>query len=318
MNINPLTVYLTNKCTSKCFYCYRNILHVKEYKEVNVVSLKRFLTHLPNLNQIRLSGGEPSLYSELKGLVFFLNERNYFIDLLSNGSLVTLNGEIIDKISKVSLSLDSCDEKINNRHRGDGDAFERYHEALKYLHKINFKNIQVQITLGKSNFKQLEETLHHIIEVNGIKIIKISNIVFDEMEKSALFLADEDFAAIYETVQAVREKYHFAVSVQTSFLPQKSFLLLHDSLSSLNSYFINEHNDLYWSISEDSFFKIGNIKNSTFDEIAETLLQKKPVFEKYCDYVYSKIVESSVSYINPFEMIYQNQLIQPFLTNEKF
>ena len=276
VNLTPLTLYLTNKFSSKYFYYYRNKSLTAEHKEIEMDCLKRYLDNFSQLDRIRLSGDEPSLYSQIKELVSFLSEANILIEILSNGKLIYLDKELIKRFDKICLSLDSCDEAINNQNRVDNTAFNLYHNALLYLREIAFKNIQIPILLSKKNLKQFNETLRYIIEENKINKIKVTNIVTDTMEKSLPFLSDTDLSVAYKIVQSIREEYNYTVSIMTSFFPRQLFLFLHNDISFKKSFFINENNDLFWSISEDSYFKIGNIKYNKFIELEEYYKIKKP------------------------------------------
>ena len=105
----PLRIALTDYCNLKCFFCSNEgmDLSCKNLRHIDLESLKYLLklTKENGLNNLSLTGGEPSLYSNIDELLTFvksLNLKQTFFH--TNGTYLTK--ELIDKHLKY-LSINS-------------------------------------------------------------------------------------------------------------------------------------------------------------------------------------------------------------------
>ncbi|MDX2189721.1 MAG: GTP 3',8-cyclase MoaA [Bacteroidota bacterium] len=115
-----LRVSLLNTCNLECTYCVNDgvvgnkspQINTLEYNELFEI-IKRIHSIL-NLNTIRLTGGEPTLYKNIVPLINLLNTLEVEIKLTTNGFLLK---NLIQKlnqndISSINVSLDAIDEDV--------------------------------------------------------------------------------------------------------------------------------------------------------------------------------------------------------------
>lgn len=108
-----LRIVLTTKCNFMCRYCFAEGEENREFREVDIEKLKRILKISKEfgINKVKLTGGEPLLYSKIEELLKYCRDINMpYIDLTTNISM--LNKEKIKllnkyKVNALTLSLDT-------------------------------------------------------------------------------------------------------------------------------------------------------------------------------------------------------------------
>jgi len=106
-----ISLNLTNKCNFNCFYCL-NLNH----KESTKLNLKKILSVIKKYNpkEIVITGGEPTLVSNLSSIVKQLYKFTNDITILTNGSNLTKLYKL-PKETKLRISIDSLDLKYFKR-----------------------------------------------------------------------------------------------------------------------------------------------------------------------------------------------------------
>ena len=89
-DIYEFEIDLTGTCNLQCPICTRNYHHSNHLLKKNIRPLSDIIWQLdqfPNLNRIMLAGAvsEPTLYPNFLELIDYLNFRNIYIDLFTNG-----------------------------------------------------------------------------------------------------------------------------------------------------------------------------------------------------------------------------------------
>lgn len=154
-----LRIVLTTKCNFKCKYCFAEGEKDKENRVLDIEKLKPILKIAKEfgINKIKLTGGEPLLYSKIEELLKYCREIGIpYIDLTTNISM--LNKEKIGLLNKyrvnaLTLSLDTLEE-------------------AKFEYLSGFKN-----------FKLIENNLKNVIE-NFKGKLRVNCIIFDEKYNS--------------------------------------------------------------------------------------------------------------------------------------
>ncbi|HHY80395.1 MAG TPA: radical SAM protein [Thermoanaerobacter sp.] len=158
---NPLyiTWNITNKCNLNCFFCSAdsecnsNIGH----NELSDSDRKKIVEKIIKWGVLYVSiqGGEPTLCSDLIEIIERLVNNNIFTEIISNGT--GIDEEFCKKIKflndsmyRIKISLDSCDEEINDRQRGKG-SFKFATTALELFTIYNIPNVRVQSVLTNFN-----------------------------------------------------------------------------------------------------------------------------------------------------------------------
>jgi len=141
----PLRVAVTDYCNLDCFFCSNEgmSLSYKNKKHIDIEKLKYLIEILAKngLENITITGGEPSIYPHIENLLFFLKQfkfKNVFLH--TNG--VNLNRKLLNILStvcnKIGVSLYSTEYHIwHTLTRGDKNQFERLIYNLKMLSELS-------------------------------------------------------------------------------------------------------------------------------------------------------------------------------------
>lgn len=145
---------LTDKCNFKCPYCRGLKEHLGGNLDLNTAL--KIIDGLINdgLKNIRFSGGEPTLYPNLRTLIKHCKNRIERIAISTNGSadLKFYKYLIDDGVNDFSISLDSCCSSVGEKMNGGFKGWERTIENIIQLSKITYVTVGVVFT--KENIKQ--------------------------------------------------------------------------------------------------------------------------------------------------------------------
>tara|TARA_B110000211_G_C14088281_1_gene557698 strand:+ start:2751 stop:3812 length:1062 start_codon:yes stop_codon:yes gene_type:complete len=155
-----------NACNLRCKYCFTNSPkgdHAKEYLDIGAIG--RLADQADELGyfEFDLQGGELLLQPDkLFEVLEAIKPERFYMYLTTNGFY--LDEKIAKKlaeykVSRVSVSIDSMDEKIHDKIRGRKDSWRRAMEALKHVKNAGM-DPYLNITVGRYNantehFKQL-------------------------------------------------------------------------------------------------------------------------------------------------------------------
>lgn len=182
----PLEIYFdyTTKCNLKCTYCY-NKDYYNKYDTLQDSDIIKILTDLYELGimRIHLAGGEPLIYEDkLIKYVSFCNSHNMVLSMATNGTLINKsNSEFLlsNNLLSISVSLDSYDEKINDKLRGVG-SYKKAINGIKTLvetKKAINSNTDICIKpvfFPDISINEIENNILMAIEL-GVDKIKFSN-----------------------------------------------------------------------------------------------------------------------------------------------
>ena len=146
-----------NACNLRCKYCFTNSPkgdHVKEYLDIKAI--EKLANEADELGyfEFDLQGGElllqpDKLFEVLKAIkperfYLYLTTNGYYLDDKMAKKLAE------HKVSRVSVSIDSMDEKIHDEIRGRKDSWRRAMEGLEHVRK-NGMDPYLNITVGRYN-----------------------------------------------------------------------------------------------------------------------------------------------------------------------
>lgn len=144
-------VYLTNRCNLQCEMCSQYGENYKEFAcpDLPFSEWKKFFASISDVvpkPKIVLMGGEPLLYKNVDDVIEYLNECGFYIQIVTNGTLV---GNHLSAISKcknitVTLSIDGL-EKTHDRIRGVEGTFQKAIENIRKLNELKKKNPNIFI-----------------------------------------------------------------------------------------------------------------------------------------------------------------------------
>lgn len=181
------TVISTYRCNSKCAMCYVWQNPTSPREEVSLKTLEKVPFGIDNLN---ITGGEPTLRDDLAELVDLLYPRACKLEISSNGLHPERLETIIRKYPdvKVRFSLEGIGDS-NNRIRGEEDGFETKVRGLRRLKELGGTDLGFATVIQDDNVDDLmriyaltqemgvelaTSTLH-----NGFQFHKSNNLPYD-------------------------------------------------------------------------------------------------------------------------------------------
>lgn len=151
-----LTIISTFRCNSKCQMCYiwKNPTDPRE--EVSLETLSKLPGGFDNLN---VSGGEPTLRTDLHELIDIVYPKARITEISSNGLHPERLVPIIKKYPniKVRFSLEG-DEITNNTIRGEKDGYATKIEGLRQLQEAGGTDLGFAFVIQDENVSQLVKT----------------------------------------------------------------------------------------------------------------------------------------------------------------
>jgi len=176
-NHSPLArceVILTEDCNFNCPYCrkldpkYTDTMRLG--RAVNLISMWAER----NLSNIRFSGGEPTLYPNLKYLVRYAKLRGVKRIAISTNGTASLDiyKELIEVgVNDISFSLDACCALDGDKMSGTKGLWKKVAVNIKEVSKICYTT--AGIVFNESNIDSLESTLifAHSLGVHDIRVI---------------------------------------------------------------------------------------------------------------------------------------------------
>lgn len=167
-------IRVTYNCNKKCFYCFNNVfdegLHVKE-ESLDIDVINDFITE-NNVNNVYISGGEPTISSRFSDLMKGLTSNVKKI-VFTNGLLLKCySATQINEFGISVIDVSFYDEDIID----ENESFVDMIELIKNLKEVS-KNIVVnsEIMIDSNYFK--------IIDSKGFKLLNsiIDNIIWQPL-----------------------------------------------------------------------------------------------------------------------------------------
>ena len=155
-----------NACNLRCKYCFMNSPkgdHIKEYLDIGAI--KKLADDADELGyfEFDLQGGELLLQPEkLFSVLEAIRPERFYLYLTTNGFYLDekMAKKLAEyKVSRVSVSIDSMNEKIHDEIRGRKESWKRAIEGLEYVKAVGmdpYLNITVgHYNAGSKDFKEL-------------------------------------------------------------------------------------------------------------------------------------------------------------------
>lgn len=160
-----LTLKLTNKCNFDCKYC---IFKNNDNKSLDIDKVDKFLNNFPEINNIRVTGGEPLIeFEKLSVLVSKIRNKNIKIEVITNSSL--LDQEKIDFFKKHNIKLiisfdgGKSSNDFNRVFENNKGSFDSICKKLSLIKKNNLP-LNITMTLDPSNVSDLYENFEYILK----------------------------------------------------------------------------------------------------------------------------------------------------------
>lgn len=166
---------LTHRCNFKCAYCRG--LKEEYQRDITLSEAKQVIDFWVNdrVHNIRLSGGEPTIWPNLLNLVNYAKDKGIErIALSSNGSAdLEYYKELINAgVNDFSISLDACCSSHAKKMAGEINlAWDKLVNNIKELSKLTYVTIGIVIT--EDNINEVKNIIHFAdsLGVSDIRII---------------------------------------------------------------------------------------------------------------------------------------------------
>ena len=174
-NMQRCEIILTHKCNFHCPYCRglrkdcKGDMFLSQVKEIIDMWAK------DNLQNIRFSGGEPSIYPHLESVVEYAKKKNIKrIAVSTNGSAdFNYYKNLINKgVNDFSISLDACCSLMGKKMIGNSEEmWDKVVDNIRRLSQIIY--VTVGMVFTPDNISQAKESIEfaHSLDVADIRIL---------------------------------------------------------------------------------------------------------------------------------------------------
>jgi molybdenum cofactor biosynthesis enzyme MoaA len=174
---------LTDACNFKCPYCRGLRPDLKGTMSLDKAKYIVDLWTKDNLKNIRLSGGEPTVYKDIIELVKYIKSKNVErIAMSTNGSAkLNLYKELIEAgVNDFSISLDACCSAYGDMMAGGIDgAWNRVIENIKVIFKLTYVTLGVVVT--EDTVADLKNTIEFAASLGVADIRIISSAQYNQL-----------------------------------------------------------------------------------------------------------------------------------------
>lgn len=153
-------ILLNNVCNFNCVYCRDKkgdyILDLEDvYRYIDILADN-------DIENIRFSGGEPTMYKYLFKVIYYTKKRcnnikNIAISTNGSGSYLYYKDLVDFGVTDFSISLDSCCSDIANKMAGKNIDFKNICNNIKGLSKLC--NVTIGVVLNEKNINDVQEII---------------------------------------------------------------------------------------------------------------------------------------------------------------
>lgn len=142
--LRTLELTVTPECNVNCEMCYATKIHQKGQEYLTPAEYKDLWKQAKKMGafSVVISGGEPTMRSDLFEIIAALEPGKTLIGIVSNST--RLNKDYLQKlfdagVSVLHLSLNSVDEEQNDKQRDYDGHFKRVNEVVDMAKEIGFQ-----------------------------------------------------------------------------------------------------------------------------------------------------------------------------------
>lgn len=184
---HSVEIELTNACTLACNYCLASSMSYdssqKNYLFLPSNVVKSLIDDLIEygIRTVWWSGGDPLLHKEWFTILKYAKDKGVKTNLIfTNGVLLTKNNcrKLKNVVDRINFHLDTISQDDFKELQIDGNYGVKHRQALTGLNNLletgfDPKKIRWNITLTKTSFKKIFETMNYAIKQKGIKTITL-------------------------------------------------------------------------------------------------------------------------------------------------
>ena len=206
--------HLTERCNLHCRHCYQE---GKNLQEMSANEVKREIDGATQMFQawelehgirvspsIHFTGGEPSLYKGLWGVISYSREKGYRVAMMTNGTRIKREDALMAsrfKLFDIQVSIEGPPE-LHDSIRGRG-SFKAAAQGVRHL--VGEGNrVSANVTLSRINLDKIEETVQ-IAKEMGFYGIGFSRMVPCGSGRSLFdyFLTPHELQSAYQRIRAL-------------------------------------------------------------------------------------------------------------------
>jgi MoaA/NifB/PqqE/SkfB family radical SAM enzyme len=218
----PRTVELliTSKCNMRCQMCNVWKFPVKNFhnneSELSTREVENFLEKIARLGVrfLCLSGGEPTLRSDLLEIIRKAKEVGLKIELITNGTFVKPLAEKLVKsgVDIITFSIDGSNPKIHDFIRGVRGSWEKAVEGIKSVSLIKTERglkeprICIDYVVTRQNYEFIAETVD-LKRQWGFADIHFLPILPKTTRTNNLLLSDNDLEKLWGSIPKIKGKF---------------------------------------------------------------------------------------------------------------
>ena len=221
-NFVPFHVDLlvSSRCNLKCVMC--NVWSLAEkypsiaQRELEITEYENLLDELSSLGTISLciSGGEPLLKKGVFSIIKKAKEKKLFVELITNGTLIT--NEIAQKliasdVDLVTISIDAPIAEMHDQTRGTKGLWERSTRGLRILYDLRERaksqkpRLAIDYVVNKINCRLIPEMID-LKSSLGFDEIHLLPIIGRTPVAKELFLELDDLRWLKKNLKSIRHK----------------------------------------------------------------------------------------------------------------
>lgn len=204
-------VEVTYRCNLSCKHCYIPY----SYRFKNELSKEKIFQLIEELSQLgglylTISGGEPFLRKDIFELISFAKQKNFYVVVFTNGSLInedTVKKLVLSKVDRIEISIYG-DKDVHNKFVGS-DVFDKVISSIKLLkkHKIDvcLKTVLTKENINSYGFlKNLARNLDVVLKTDFVVLVKLN---YDDSTLN-LLLQDKDIKSLLKKERIVVKKMY--------------------------------------------------------------------------------------------------------------
>ena len=161
--LKHVTLHLTNLCNLKCRHCWVDASITQKENSIEINALKSVLIQAKELEvvSVKLTGGEPFMYNNIKELLLFLGEYGFNVSIETN--LTLIDEESLDIIVKygfyIATSLDSYESGYHDWFRKRYGCFNKTLDNIRILKE---RNVDFQIIWSVT--RENKDDIYHMLD----------------------------------------------------------------------------------------------------------------------------------------------------------
>ena len=255
----------SNACNFKCQQCFTESPTHPVHGTLDLDDIKKLADEADELGmyEILIEGGEPLVCRDLYDIIKTFGEDRFYIEMTTNGYLLT--EDVAQKLkeagmSRVSVSLDSTKAEIHDSYRGVKGAYDHAMRALQNVKKAGMQ-ASINFLVGHYNVHSGElDELCEFCKENGYHFsIVLATPTGNWRGKYDVMLSSEDT----KYLESIRDNYRNVWRDVWPPLPNKKVKV--SGCIAVNRPYINPYGDVLPC--SYLHMKIGNIKDESLKDI---------------------------------------------------